>query len=247
MVETRIGTMGWSYDHWVGNFYPEGTDPGDYLSEYAKRFSSVEIDSTFYRIPYEETVEKWRRQTPNDFKFAAKFPRAITHGRKLGDDPGKLGAFIERVSSLGSKLGPLLLQFPPNFDVEKRDALRTFLENLPEGHLYAVEFRHRSWLNEKVYEMLRENNIALTLTGHPDMLMEHKVTSGFTYIRWQGERGKVRGDTGRVERDMSGEIGDWATRIRGFQKESIDVYGYFGKFYSGHPPSDARKLLESLS
>jgi uncharacterized protein YecE (DUF72 family) len=191
-------------------------------------------------------VANWRRQTPNDFKFTAKFPRAITHG-KLGDDPEKLSAFVERMSSLGSKLGPLLLQFPPNFNVERRDSLRDFLENLPEGHLYAVEFRHGSWLHEKVYEMLRDQGVALVQVGHPKMTMAETVTSDFTYIRWQGERGNVKGDTGRVERDMSGEIGNWAAKIREFQRESIDTYGYFGKFYSGHPPTDARKLLENLT
>jgi uncharacterized protein YecE (DUF72 family) len=247
MADARIGTMGWSYGHWVGNFYPEGTGPADYLSEYSRHFGSVEIDGTFYRIPYKSTVDRWRQQTPDGFEFAAKFPKAITHGKKLGDEPEKLEIFIENISRLGEKLGPLLLQFPPKFRVEGFEALKDFLQTLPENRLYAVELRHRSWLEEKVYGMLRDMGVALVLVDHPRMPMIDVVTSNFTYIRWQGERREIMGDTGRVEKDRSEEIKGWAVKILGLLKRKTKVYGYFSKFYSGHPPTDAKMLIERLS
>jgi uncharacterized protein YecE (DUF72 family) len=246
MAGAYIGTMGWSYDHWEGNFSPEDTGPAGYLSEYAKHFNSVEVNSTFYRIPRTTTVENWSRQTPDDFLFAVKFPRSLTHGRSLWDEPEKLEVFLGNIARLGAKLGPLLLQFPAKFTAEDQETLGDFIQALPEDHRYAVEFRHRSWFKEETQNMLRDLGVALVQVDHPWMPKAEVVTSEFTYIRWQGDRRNITGDKGRVERDRSQEIKKWTEKIHRLLEESVDIFGYFSKYYSGHPPTDARQLLKVL-
>lgn len=247
MGGVHIGTMGWSYEFWVRNFYPDDISPSEFLVEYSKHFHTVEIDSTFYRIPSKMAVENWHSQTPEDFIFSAKFPRSITHGKGLRINGEKLYIFLRNILYLGNKLGPLLIQFPPQFKPREYQDLKEFLQSLPKRHLYAVEFRNRGWLEDKVYNMLRENGIALVLVDHPWMPSLEEVTSSFTYLRWQGDRRNVKGDRGRVERDRRENLRKWADRLESFLEKSIEVYGYFSKFFSGHPPTDAKQLLEHLS
>ena len=115
----HIGTIGWSYEHWIGNFYPQSARKKDLLLEYSNHFRTVEVDSTFYRIPKHTTIKKWKEETPKDFIFSTKFPKAITHEMMLKDSSNKTEFFIKSISLLGSKLGPLLIQFPYKFKPEK--------------------------------------------------------------------------------------------------------------------------------
>jgi uncharacterized protein YecE (DUF72 family) len=188
MNKIHIGTMGWSYNFWVGNFYPEGTKPNDYLTEYSKHFDTVEIDNTFYRIPNETSLAKWDTQTPSSFLFSAKFPQVVTHKKILQICENEEQFFLERISKLQSKLGPILLQFPPTFGPEKLTRLTDFLSTLPKSHMYAVEVRNKNLLNEKLYSVLRDNNIALTISTNPSLPQTEQVTSNFAYIRWEGDR-----------------------------------------------------------
>jgi uncharacterized protein YecE (DUF72 family) len=243
----HIGTMGWSYDFWVGNFYHSGTEPQDFLREYSKHFRTVEINSTFYRIPYERTVKKWKKQTPPDFLFSAKFPQRITHEKILRASKDDLEFFIKNVSFLGDKLGPLLLQFPHSFKSEEFDVLKDFLSILPEGKRYVVEVKHKSWLEERFYKMLTDNNVALASTDTLWMPELIEVTADFAYLRWEGNRKKIKGTTGKVEQERGKEILEWAERIKGLIDDSIEVFGYFSKYYSGHSPTDAKLLLSNLS
>jgi uncharacterized protein YecE (DUF72 family) len=244
MTKLHIGTMGWSYEFWKGDFYPEGTKAEEFLSVYAKHFDTVEANSTFYRIPYKETVENWRDRTPEGFIFSAKFPRKITHIKKLQDCQEELDVFIEHLSLLGDKLGPLLLQFSPQFKPESINILEDFLPHLPEGYRYAIEVRNKKWLEERFYSLLREHGIALVLMDHPWMPDMDTITADFTYIRWEGDRKKVKGDLGKIERDMSRDIKEWSGKVKGFLDDSVEVYGYFSKNYSGYPPGDVQRLLE---
>jgi uncharacterized protein YecE (DUF72 family) len=244
MTKLHIGTMGWSYEFWKGDFYPEGTKAEEFLSVYAKHFDTVEANSTFYRIPYKETVENWRDRTPEGFIFSAKFPRKITHIKKLQDCQEELDVFIEHLSLLGDKLGPLLLQFSPQFKPESINILEDFLPHLPEGYRYAIEVRNKKWLEERFYSLLREHGIALVLMDHPWMPDMDTITADFTYIRWEGDRKKVKGDLGKIERDRSRDIKEWSGKVKGFLDDSVEVYGYFSKNYSGYPPGDVQRLLE---
>jgi len=237
----HLGTMGWSYDFWIGNFYPEGSQ--NLLSEYAKNFDTVEIDNTFYRIPSGDIVRKWKEEVPDGFIFSAKFPRKITHIKMLRDCEEELSVFIEHLSLLGDKLGPMLIQLPPGFKPEMSGILKDFLAGLPERCRFAVEVRNKKWLDEKFYDLLRDNKVALVLLDHPWMPRMSTITADFTYIRWVGDRKKVKGTLGKVERDRSEDIRDWAVKIRGFLEDSVEVFGYFSKSYSGYPPGDVRMLL----
>jgi len=244
MEKLHVGTMGWSYDFWKGNFYPEGSK--NLLPEYAKNFDTVEIDNTFYRIPSRDTVMNWKEETPDDFIFSAKFPRKITHIKMLKDCEEELEVFIEHMSLMGNKLGPMLIQLPPGFKAEQSEILKDFLAILPGKYRFAVEVRNKKWLDEKFYEMLRDNKVALTLLDHPWMPRMDTITADFTYIRWVGDRKKVTGTLGKVERDRSEDIKEWAVKIKGFLDNSLEVFGYFSKSYSGYPPGDVRMLLDHI-
>jgi uncharacterized protein YecE (DUF72 family) len=244
MEKLHVGTMGWSYDFWKGNLYPEGSQ--NLLTEYSKNFDTVEIDNTFYRIPSRDNVMNWKEETPDDFIFSAKFPRKITHIKMLQDCQEELEVFIEHMSLMENKLGPMLIQLPPGFKPEQSGILKDFLSVLPEKYRFAVEVRNKKWLHEKFYELLRENKVAFALLDHPWMPQMSTITADFTYIRWVGDRKKVTGTLGKVERDRSEDIKNWAVKIKVFLEKSIEVFGYFSKTYSGYPPVDVRMLLDQV-
>jgi len=246
MDKIHIGTMGWSYDFWIGNFYSPATDASDYLTEYAEHFDTVEVDNTFYRIPSESTVKRWFDQTPVGFVFSLKFPRIITHVKMLQNCEQETSVFIKRVSSLGDKLGPLLLQFPPSFKKSQLPLLEDFLANLPQKHRVAVEVRNRELLNDDFYSILKQNKIALAWTEGPFIPTTDVTTADFLYIRWEGDRRKVNGLLGKVEIDRAYEIKKWADRIGQLLDKSMEIFGYFSKYYSGHPPTDAKQMLKLL-
>src|SRR4028118_648738 len=162
-----LGTSGWSYADWEGTIYPPGTTPARRLAEYVKHFATVDIDSTFYGTPRGTTVERWRKVAPRGFLFAAKFPREVTHERNLVGSGAEAERFVRTMAELGDRLGPLLLQLPPSFDVEGMGVLEDFLKRLPEGFRYAVEVRHRSWLGSDLPEMLGEHGAGPTPMASP--------------------------------------------------------------------------------
>ncbi|HVP92648.1 MAG TPA: DUF72 domain-containing protein [Acidobacteriota bacterium] len=246
MDKIRIGTMGWSYDFWIGNFYAPTTDASDYLAEYSKHFDTVEVDNTFYRIPSEATIRRWFEQTPSGFVFSLKFPRVITHVKMLKDCEQETRVFIKHVSGLDDKLGPLLLQFPPTFKKNQLPLLENFLTSLPQKRRVAVEVRNRELLNDDFYSILRRNEVALAWVEGPLIPSTYVATADFLYIRWEGDRRKVNGLLGKVETDKGDEIKKWVDRIEQLLDNSMEIFGYFSKYYSGHPPTDAKQLLKLL-
>jgi uncharacterized protein YecE (DUF72 family) len=245
MKNVHVGTMGWSYGFWVGNFYPRGLRSSEFLVEYSKHFETVEVNNTFYRVPSENTLFRWREQTPKGFLFSAKFPQVITHRKMLKDCEPETQFFIERITVLQEKVGPLLLQFPPAFGPEEATLLGDFLKRLPKKYRYAVEVRNKKLLDDKLFSLLKENGAALAI--NPLMPETEHITTDFAYIRWEGDRRKVNGALGKVEADRTDDIKKWTTKINKFRAETKEVFGYFSKYYSGHPPTDARQLIESLS
>jgi uncharacterized protein YecE (DUF72 family) len=239
----RVGTMGWSYGFWKGNFYPEKLSSKEFLAYYAKEFNTVEVNSTFYRIPRRQSVLDWKEQTPEGFVFSLKFPQVITHVKMLENCQGETSVFLERVELLKEKLGSLLLQFPYAFGMEHVPLLRDFLQNLPKEHRYVVEVRNRKLLNDSFYSVLRDNNVVLAWVDSPFMPQISEVTSDFIYVRWEGDRRRVKGTLGRMEVDRAEKIKLWADRIKPFLERQTEVFGYFSKYYSGHSPSDAEALL----
>lgn len=246
MGRLHVGTMGWSYDFWVGNFYPTGIDKTQYLTEYARHFDSVEVDSTFYRIPSEKIVKRWFDQTPLGFLFSAKFPRIITHRKMLVDCERETNGFLKSLSGLGDKLGPLLLQFPLTFSMKRIRLLEDFLMSVPTEYRIAVEVRNKDFLNEELFSLLRRRSAAFVWSDSEVMPEVETVTADFVYVRWEGDRRKVNGLLGRVETQRSNDIKAWAHKIKQLVNESVNVFGYFSKYYSGHPPTDAKQLLELI-
>jgi len=243
MPRLHVGTMGWSYSFWKGNFYPEKLASKEFLAFYARQFDTVEVDSTFYRIPRKQSVIDWKEQTPSGFLFSLKFPQVITHIKMLENCQEETQVFLEHVSLLEEKLGPLLLQFPLMFGNEHVTLLRDFLKTLPKEHRYVVEVRNKKLLNDSFYSLLRDRNVALAWVDSPFMPPIYEVTSNFIYIRWEGDRRRVKGTLGRKEVDRVNGIKLWAERIKPFLDKQTEVFGYFSKYYSGYPPSDGRELL----
>ncbi len=242
----HIGTMGWSYTFWRGNFYPEDLPSAEFLSFYAKQLNTVEVDNTFYRIPRTETVTEWKDKAPKDFLFSLKFPQKITHFKMLRDSQEETNVFLERVSLLGEKLGVLLLQFPPMFTEKNLPILKLYLKTLPKENRYAVEVRNKSLLTEKLYSLLREQNVALAWVDSAKMPASMEKTAGFIYVRWEGDRKAVTGTLGKVEVDKTSQIEKWAEQLKPFAEEKTKIFGYFSKYFSGLPTSDARQLTKRM-
>ncbi|MCC7104417.1 MAG: DUF72 domain-containing protein [Chloroflexi bacterium] len=246
-AEVLLGTQGWSYPDWLGSFYPPGTKSSDFLRIYSQVFRTVELDTTFYGVPRPATVAGWRKNTPDTFRFAAKMPRLITHDKRLVDVRRDVEEFVAVVGQLEERLGPILAQFPPDFhraDVEQAN-LERFLDELPAGSAYAVEFRHRSWLEPKVYELLRERGIAWAVIDLHYMPRVLEQTADFTYLRWLGDRRAIeRYD--RIQIDRDAEDREWAETLKELSTKVRRLYGYYNNHYAGHSPESVRSMQRRL-
>ncbi len=228
----RVGTSGWQYDHWRSRFYPADLPKKRWFDFYAGRFGTVEINSTFYRLPEAATFDGWREAAPRGFRYAVKYSRYGSHLKRLKDPQRHLDAFVERASRLKRALGPVLVQLPPNF---KADPVRldAFLAAAPRRWRWAVEFRDPSWLDDAVFEVLEKRGAALCIH---DLLDDHprRVTAGFVYLRFHG---KNYGGSYSPQR-LTAE----AKRIRGWLGEGLDVFAYFNNDRGGHAVHNAREL-----
>lgn len=260
LAALHAGCQGWNYDDWVSGaggslpvFYPRGTRAQEMLEVYARAFETVEVDSTFYAIPSAQTIDTWARRVPEGFTFSLKLPQEITHARSLRSGSRiLLEEFCTRARSLASKLGVVLVQLPPQFELttENAHALKEFLEALPRDMRFSIEFRHTSWMRRRVTELLSKYSVALALVEGP--WIEHaameqfilKPTADFSYIRWMGERDLVRFD--RVQRARDRNLQSWAERIRELRARTSNVFAYFSNFYEGHAPASANKLKRLL-
>jgi uncharacterized protein YecE (DUF72 family) len=238
--------MGWSYSFWKGSFYPKDLPPKDFLTYYAGHLNSVEVNSTFYRIPTEKTVTEWKKQTPTDFKFSLKFPAMITHIKMLKESREETRVFLDRVSLLEEKLGVLLLKFPPKFGERQLPLLADYLKSLPKFYHYAVEVRNKLLLNEQIYALLRDQNVALAYVDAVKMPLADEATADFSYLRWEGNRKTVTGTLGKTEANRSESIQAWAAKLKVLISNGTEVFGYFSKYYSGFPPSDAAELIKKM-
>lgn len=248
MADIILGTQGWSYKSWVGNFYPEGATAEKYLAAYALQFRAVEIDSTFYGTPRVSTVEKWRDGTPANFRFTAKFPQAITHEKLLKDVQGETVQFLDTMQILGEKLGPILLQFPYQFKPDQKETLALFLEQLPTNFRYALEVRHKGWFNDGFFELLEKHRVAFALTDYAYMPKVIRASTDFTYIRWLGNRKDVPDDEyDRVRIKREKELDEWAKVIGDMLEKGVAVWGFANNHYQGHSPATIRALMERFA
>lgn len=236
--------MGWSYIFWKNNIYSSQSKPENFLEEYSKHFNTVEVNSSFYRVPSVSTLKNWKNQTSKNFCFALKVPKRITHeNKKLDSD--HLEYFLDTITSLGSKLGPLLFQFPYSFKLSRINFLKDLVSILPKNNRCAFEVRNNSWLTDEFYSFLSEKSIALVLGDSPWLDEIEKITTDFVYFRWEGDRKQIKGTKGIIEKERSDDLKKWAQKIMSLPDE-VEVYGYFSKYYSGHPPTDVKQLLDYL-
>lgn len=246
----HLGTQGWSYKSWDGVFYPKDTPSNKYLAEYANKLSAVEIDSTYYATPRAATVKQWNEVTPDDFRFTAKFPQKITHEKMLKGAGQDTSLFLDAMSQLGAKLGPLLLQFPYNFKPDQRPVLEEFLAALPPPprFRYAVEVRQRGWLQDWFFEILERHQVALVLADYAYMPRLSRPTTDFTYIRWLGNRKDVPDDEyDHVRIDRSNELDHWAEVISDLVDKGVAIWGFANNHYMGHSPATLREIQVRLS
>lgn len=238
MSKILIGTSGWSYSHWEEVFYPKKLPSGKWLSFYSRHFSTVEINNSFYRLPRKETFENWKMQVPQNFIFAVKASRFITHIKKLNEVEEPFNHLWENSKDLGKKLGPILFQFPPNWKKNK-ERLKAFLGMLP-GHYYAFEFRNESWFSAEIFGLLRDKNAALCITSSPSFPSSREITAPYTFIRMHG--GKELYGSNYSERELK----EWVKFILALKENKITVYVYFNNDAYGYAVKNALRLKELL-
>ena len=227
-----IGTSGFQYSEWKGNFYPEDLPASKMLPFYADRFSTTEINYTFHRIPSPKTIDNWKAATPGNFRFALKAPQKITHFAKLRDCADTLEYFCKVISGLGERLGPVLFQLPPNFKKDA-DVLSSFLRELPSMRA-AFEFRHESWFDDEIFEMLRKQSIALCIADTETIATPKTITADYGYLRL------------RREDYQKSDVESWAKFVREQKTNWKDAFVYFKHEESGKGPKLAKQMMELL-
>ena len=237
--DLRIGTSGWHYAGWWGPFYPKEVKKKDALAYYVTQFSTTELNAPFYRTPTEKAVENWRESVPENFRFAWKVSKFITHWRRLNVDEHSMELLESRLRLLRDRLGPVLFQLPPHFQAD-RERLANFLRHLPKRRHYSFEFRHKSWYEKPVFELLAQHNASLCLSDHADAPAPREITADWVYVRLHGTSGRYHGS-------YSDEaLKDWARHMRRWRREGRDVWCFFDNDVKSAAPQDAKRLLEML-
>jgi uncharacterized protein YecE (DUF72 family) len=234
MAKAWIGTSGFAYKEWKSKFYPKEVPAKDFLPFYASNFESVEIDGTFYRMPKENVIEAWKRNTPEDFRFALKAPQQITHFQRLKTPSVALDVWLKTIGGMGPRLGITLYQLPPNFKADF-DRLGAFLDVLPREIPAAMEFRHDSWFVDECFHLLEKRNVALTIHDANENTTPIRLTAPATYVR-------LRRD------EYTDELrAEWAARIRAWVNAGVDVFAYIK--HEGNPdaPLIAKQFAAELS
>jgi uncharacterized protein YecE (DUF72 family) len=241
MADLRIGTSGWSYRSWRGPFFPGDVRVKDHLAYYAGQFNATELNAPFYRTPTLQAVDGWRTATPEDFVFAWKASKFITHWKRLsGKSRNSLDLMQTRLRHLKGKAGPILFQLPPSMKVD-RERLEAFLRLLPKRRRHVFEFRHESWYDDEVYGLLHKHDCALCLSDHADAPAPWEVTASFVYVRGHGPGGRYKGHY--PDRTLEA----WAKEIRRWRKGRKDVYCFFDNDQKSAAPKDAARLRDMLA
>jgi len=232
-MKLYVGTSGYSYKAWKGEFYPKDLPDDQMLRFYSKRFRSVEINNTFYRMPKASVLERWRGEVPAGFKFVLKASQRITHFQRLKDTDGSVSYLLKVAEVLGDRLGPLLFQTPPDF-AKNLDRLRGFLTLLPSQYRAAFEFRHQSWFDDEVFGILREHQAVLCIAeGENELKIPFVSTADWSYLRLR------RPDYGDPE------LRSWARRVQ--HQGWREAFVFFKHEEAGKGPEMASRFLELAS
>jgi uncharacterized protein YecE (DUF72 family) len=240
----RVGCSGWMYKEWRGVVYPRDLPQRRWFADYAERFDTVELNTTFYRLPTVEAVEQWAEQAPPGFTYALKLGAFGSHRMKLRDPGSWLPNHVDRARRLGDHLGPTLVQLPPRWtrNVERLDELLTVAARVGPELQWAVELREPSWLHDDVFETLRRHDAALCVH---DLLADHpwERTATWTYVRFHGPDALRHPYHGRYTGRRLRPVAD---RLAGWLAEDTDVFAYFNNDVDGHAVTDARWLRGQL-
>ena len=251
-----LGTSSWSSDDWVtAGFYPEGMAPTKYLPHYAQSFNTVEVDSTFYRLPTVGLCQKWRKDVPAGFRFALKVTKSITHDMALDGAEKEFEKYLQAVEELGDHLGFIVFQFAYFNRQSACPDLGTFIRRLaafskacPPRHNYVVEVRNKNWLTKDLFDALREHRFAYALTDQqwmprPKPLWEKfgqdLITRDFAYVRFLGERDRIEKITTKWDKiviDRSKEMEEWIPIFQELRKKDLSIFAYFNNHFSGYGP-----------
>jgi len=235
----HIGTSGWHYQQWLGTFYPDNLAEKEFLKYYSQYFCTVEVNNTFYHLPQNKTITQWAETVPEDFIFAVKASRYITHMKKLIDPEVSTELFFERIVRFKDKLGPILFQLPPHFGFNP-ERLKAFLKVLPVDYKYVFEFRDPSWFNPLTYDLLKEHNIAFCIYYLGDYYSPKEITADFVYIRFHGP---VDLGAGLYSRE---KIAKFSEDIRGYLHQGKEVFCYFNNDEAGYAVKNATELNENF-
>jgi uncharacterized protein YecE (DUF72 family) len=239
--DVLVGTSGWSYRSWRGPFFPEDVPGRLHLEYYASHFLTTELNGVFYRTPTEDAVRNWARQTPDEFVFAWKASKFITHWKRLNDTSRNSLALMEsRLGLLGDKVGPILFQLPPQFE-KSREILASFFKLLRAKRRYAFEFRHPSWYEDDILDLLRDNDIALCISDHHDAPSPWIATATHVYVRGHGPGGRYRGHY------RPNTLDKWKRWLQDTTRGGRMAYVYFDNDQKSAAPKDAAYLLQLLS
>jgi len=241
MTELRIGTSGWQYKHWRGRVYPKELPTAGWLEYYTHYFDTVELNNPFYRQPEKKTFEKWRRSVPDDFVYAVKLNRFITHIKRLNVDRQSIERSYGTMAGLGRKLAVVLVQLPPRMKFDEERAERFFRMVARRRRRLALEPRDGSWFTDDALAFLRRRNIALVAGETPHWPTHLAVTAEFVYLRFHGPGRRYASN---YEDDA---LREWAERIRGWRGEGHDVFAYFNNDEMGYAPRNALRLRELAS
>lgn len=238
----HIGTSGYQYDHWRGDFYPEDLAKSEWFGHYAKTFETVEINNTFYNLPSEDTFKRWKKAAPEGFCYALKYSRYGTHMKRLKDPETHVDHFWERAKLLGGKRGPILVQLPPRWhaNAERLDAFLDYTS----GHAdWVVEMRDPTWLCDEIYDVLRKHKAALCL--HDMLENEHPwvLTADWTYLRFHGTSPNSKYEGSYPAQTLK----KYARRIVDELEAGHDVYAYFNNDVGGHAVRNALMLREFVA
>jgi uncharacterized protein YecE (DUF72 family) len=241
VASARVGTSGWSYDHWDGVLYPEGTPSRERLRHYSRRFETVELNSSFYRWPKEAAFAGWRRRLPEGFQLSVKAPRGLTHAKRLYAPEVWVARMASCWHELAGRRGVLLVQLAPSH-VRDDDRLDYFLRLLPPWLRVAVEFRHPSWHDEGVFALLERHQVAYCVMSGAGLPCVLRCTAPFVYARLHGpDQAHLYGGS-----YSDADLGWWADRVREWSGAGKDVFVYFNNDGYGHAVRNAERLRELL-
>jgi len=259
--KVAIGTCAWSFDDWKGVFYPEHLPPPKRLEFYAKHFSAVEVDSTFYHVPKPHVVAHWDAVTPPHFRFSCKLTREITHDWRLRDARDQLCEFVQALEPLGRKLACILVQLPPSFTLKKdEDALRDFVRHLPSGVRFAIEFRHTGWHLPRIAQLLQEHGVCWVWDDSTPVDHQQEGAfeflpdvADFLYVRLMGDlerKYNAQGETLHRYRALQwprdAALENWAVRISQNAPSHIGVFVAASNHFEGFAPQTCQRLAARL-